>query len=576
MKKREIFIKLLSSIILIIIAYTYILPSISLGADIKQELKTGIDNFPDSYQEKLKKLKELHPNWNFQAYYTGIDWNELIKNETGEVLHKRSVVPSDSPDLWKCNMCEDDKGWTCASKEIVEYFIDPRNFLNEVNIFQFEELSFNKDIHTSEGVQIAVKNTFLDNSITYYDEEKKQNVTRTYTDIIMEVAQKTNISPFHIKSKIIQEVGAQGSPSVSGTYPGYENYYNFFNYGSHDTGDPIVNGLSFAKEKGWNNPYKAILGGAELIGTTYVNQGQNTSYFFKYDVVGDKILKVNETSTISDSSLYAHQYMTNIMDPYSQSSSVYNAYVKNGNIDATLNFIIPVYENMEECYKKPTKYTIKDGELYYADIIKETGARDDVKFDSPVVYSIQKDEIVIMINRKCVFSDGIYWDLVMLENGWNVYVESSDMKPYRSDEMEKQDETVIIDEERNTITVTPPVEMKKVIDELKISNYSIIDSSGKEVTGDNKKVCTGYKLNILKEDNKTLKKEYTLIKVGDVNGDGNLLATDSLAILKHSIEERKLEEVYLEAADVRKDGKINSVDALLVLKYSLGKVSINI
>ena len=79
------------------------------------------------------------------------------------------------------------------------------------------------------------------------------------------IAEKTNISPFHIKAKIIQEVGAQGSSSVSGTYPGYENYYNFFNYGAHDTGDPIANGLSFAKEKGWNTPYKAILGGAELI-----------------------------------------------------------------------------------------------------------------------------------------------------------------------------------------------------------------------------------------------------------------------------------------------------------------------
>ncbi len=436
----------------------------------------------------------------------------MIKNETGEVLHRRSVVPSYSPDLWKCNTCGESNGWSCASKEIVEYFIDPRNFLNEVNIFQFEELSFNTEIHTLEGVQISIKNTFLNNSVTYYDDEKKQNVTRTYADIIMEVAQKTNISPFHIKSKIVQEVGSQGSPSVSGTYPGYENYYNFFNYGTHDTGDPIANGLSFAKEKGWDNPYKAILGGAELIGTTYINQGQNTSYFFKYDVVGDKILKTGETNTVNDASFYSHKYMTNIMDPYSQSSSVYNTYVQNGNIYATLNFIIPVYENMEECYKKPTKYTIQDGELYYADVIKETGARDDVKFDSPVVYSIQKDEIVVMINRKCDFSDGIYWDRVMLENGWNVYVESDDMKPYKSDKMEKQEETVLIDETNKTITVTPSVEIGKVIEELEISNYKIVDSSVKEISKENKTVCTGCKLNVLKEDNKTVEKNIYINK----------------------------------------------------------------
>lgn len=98
----------------------------------------------------------------------------MIKNETGEVLHRRSVVPSYSPDLWKCNTCGESNGWSCASKEIVEYFIDPRNFLNEVNIFQFEELSFNTEIHTLEGVQISIKNTFLNNSVTYYDDEKNK------------------------------------------------------------------------------------------------------------------------------------------------------------------------------------------------------------------------------------------------------------------------------------------------------------------------------------------------------------------------------------------------------------------
>ena len=268
--------------------------------------------------------------------------------------------------------------------------------------------------------------------------------------------------------------------------------------------------------------------------------------------------------------------MTNIMDPYSQSSSVYNTYVQNGNIDATLNFIIPVYENMGEYYKKPTKYTTQDGELYYADVIKQTGARDYTTFDSPVVYSVQKDEIVVMINRECVFSEGIYWDRVMLENGWNVYVESEDFKPCKGKEIEKQEETVLIEETNKTITVTPPVEIGKVIEKLKISNYNILYSSGKEVPKDNKTLCTGYKLNVLKEDNKTVEKTYTLIKVGDVNGDGKLLATDSLAILKHSIDEIKLEGVYLQAADVRKDGKILAVDALLVLKNSLGKVSINI
>lgn len=210
MKKRKTHIKIGISIFILTILLINLFPIKALAASsVTQQLKSGIDNFPDTYKSYLTKLKELHPNWNFEAYYTGIDWNELIKSETGATLHTRSVVPSNKPSSWLCSQCDNIRGWTCASDDAVKYFIDPRNFLNEVNIFQFEELSFNKNIHTLASVQNSVKNTFLKNSVTYYDEDKKQNVTKSYSQIILEVAETTNISPFHIKSKIIQEVGSR-------------------------------------------------------------------------------------------------------------------------------------------------------------------------------------------------------------------------------------------------------------------------------------------------------------------------------------------------------------------------------
>lgn len=212
MKKVAICIKVL--IITIIILAMFFINFIQypvLATDttkVTQQIKTGIDNFPKSYQTYLNELKELHPNWNFEAYYTGINWNELIKAQTGETLHTRSVVPSTKPESWFCKDCGDIRGWTCASSAAVKYFIDPRNFLNEVNIFQFEELSFNEKVHTLESIEKSVKNTFLKNSVTYYDEKTQKNVTKTYSQIILEVAKETNMSPFHIKSKIIQEVGS--------------------------------------------------------------------------------------------------------------------------------------------------------------------------------------------------------------------------------------------------------------------------------------------------------------------------------------------------------------------------------
>lgn len=562
-------VKIFAIFLILLIVLTYVFPSISFGVTVTQEIKTGIEQFPKEYQEKLLELKKLHPNWNFQAYYTGIDWNELIKNETGAVLHKRNVVPSSYSNLWKCDTCTNDKGWTCASEGIVKYFIDPRNFLNEVNIFQFEELSFNEEIHTLESVKTSVKNTFLENSVTYYDEENKENVTRLYSEIILEAAKKTNISPFHIKSKIIQEVGAKGSASVSGTYKGYENYYNFFNYGASDKGDPIINGLEFAKSKGWNNPYKAILGGVELIGNSYIGQGQNTSYFFKFDVVGDKILKAGEPAcTVSDTSFYRHQYMTNVMDPYSQSSSVYNTYAQNGNLDANLNFIIPVYENMGNTLnKKPSKYTNEDGDLYYANVNNSTGIRDNPKFDSPITYYLQKDEIVVMVSRKCILSDGVYWDIVMLENGWNVYVQSEHVALYSKMKETENNVELKIDDKVKTIKVIPTVDINNILNQLKVTNYSITDLSNKVLDKEKEIIATGYKFNILKEDNKTIEKTYTLIKIGDVNGDGKITASDYVLIKNYIMENKKLTESGMQGADVNNDSKITSGDYVRIKNY---------
>lgn len=353
-----------------------------------------------------------------------------------------------------------------------------------------------------------------------------------------------------------------GSASISGTYPGYEGLYNFFNYGANDTGDPIANGLEFAREKGWTNPYKSILGGAQLIGTSYINAGQNTSYFFKFDVVGDSILKTRDgKKNVSISSFYGHQYMTNIMDPYSQSSSVYNMYAANGNLNAKLNFIIPIYENMPSITTMPTRFTQKDGDLYLAN--SSLDVRDYTDYTSPSVYTLLKGEVVRMIGRKTKTAEGVEWDRVELENGWNCWVESSGLTSYITGKTEK----VQVDKANLEIKVTPTATVDNILNQLNTKDYSMLDAKGNIIKKENEKIVTGYKI-------KVQDKTYTLIKLGDVNGDGKVLAVDALAILKHSIGKIKLEGAYLKAADVKKDGKILATDALTVLKHSIGSTTI--
>ena len=335
--------------IILLIAILVISNIANAASSYYQYVKSGINQFPDSYKWRLQELANKYPNWNFQAYYTGISWDELIQNERDESVH-RNRVTNNAPKSWKHECGYVDNGWACASDAIVKYYIDPRNFLNETQIFQFVESSYNDKIQTVEAIKNSVKGTFLDSTITCKD-LNNNIVTMSYAEIIVQAAKESNISAFYIKSKIIQEVGNWGSGSVSGNYPGYEGYYNFYNFGAYDIGDPIANGLEYAKQKGWDSQYKAIVDGAKLIGKNYIEAGQNTAYFNKWDVVGTKILKDGESQWVNKSDMFWHQYMTNIQDPTSQSYSNYKLY--SNSLQSKITFIIPVYDNMPDSNLMP-------------------------------------------------------------------------------------------------------------------------------------------------------------------------------------------------------------------------------
>ena len=88
----------------------------------------------------------------------------------------------------------------------------------------------------------------------------------SYVDTIMQAAKYAKVSPYHLASRLRQEMGTQGSPLAFGTYPGYEGYFNFYNIGAYaHSGRPArENGARYAMQSGsylrpWTNPYKACL-----------------------------------------------------------------------------------------------------------------------------------------------------------------------------------------------------------------------------------------------------------------------------------------------------------------------------
>ena len=437
--KKIIYITLILVMLLNIVMGVVIKNEVYGASTYTQYIKSGIDEFPDSYKEYLKKLSEQHPNWNFEAYYTGISWDELVDNEV-KIGKNRVIASADSK--WINSSGSVESGYACASDSIINYYMDPRNFLkNDVSIFQFLEMTYTGTTQNIDGVKSILNGTFMDKSI-----EIEGIGEISYAEIIMKAASESKMSPYSIAIKILQEVGRDGkSNSITGTAPGYEGYYNFFNYGAYDTGNAVTNGLIYAKNHGWSNQYIAIVNGAKLLANDYMLAGQNTAYFYKWDVVGEVILEKGNTVTISSNVCFNHQYMTNIQDPTSQASSLYNTYLDNGILDAKLNFIIPVYENMSGLNKLPTSLTTNDGALYYS-VGTGVYVRSGPGTDYNSVGMINTlDEVVAVLERECsVDSSGRKWDKIKTGNGIIGYAASQYLKSCEIIDEEKAIGTAVV------------------------------------------------------------------------------------------------------------------------------------
>lgn len=309
------------------------------GAQAAQNVEQELYQFPAGYREKLRQLKEKHPLWTFVPMQTGLDWNTVIAKE---MEGSRSLVHSTCADWMKQGVYDDTNTWYFATAAAVRHFMDPRNWLVEDHIFQFELLTYNAQYHTEAALEKFLDATFMK---SVKDESGKDTAlapgtVMTYAHIIWAIGAEEirQVSPFHLAARIVQEQGWKGeSPLISGTYPGYEGYYNYFNVGAvGSTRQAVIeSGLKYAKEHDWKGAYYSILGGANVISANYIRQGQDTLYLQKFSV----------NSNYPDK-LYWHQYMQNLSAPSNEGKITRNLYRDAGSLDNTFVFKIPIFKNM--------------------------------------------------------------------------------------------------------------------------------------------------------------------------------------------------------------------------------------
>ena len=148
----------------------YVRLPVSYTTDSDFEAKLSAEGFPESYKNGLRQLHAQYPNWVFKAKKTGLDWNTVIENEA---LLGRNLVSSGSISSWKSVESGaynwdnstwtgfDGSNWVAASEDIIRYYMDPRNFLDDTYVFQFLSHEYSSSTQTRDGLVKMVGGSFL-------------------------------------------------------------------------------------------------------------------------------------------------------------------------------------------------------------------------------------------------------------------------------------------------------------------------------------------------------------------------------------------------------------------------------
>ncbi len=323
--------------------------------------------FPESYRGALRTLHEKYPNWKFTADAISLTFDEAVKREQVSSLVTYKVVSKSSKKSWLSmekgaydwsakKYVAYDTNWYVASREVIKYYMDPRNFLNADQIYAYMNLMYDANSQTEEGLAKIIRGTFLEKG---YTDPKDTAYGGSYAKVIMAAAQQNKISPYVLAATILQEQGSKGESSlISGTYSGYQGYYNFFNiqtYGNTDDAK-IKQGLGYAKEKGWNTRSASIIGGAAFCSNNYVSAGQNTYFYMNYNIKNPDRLW--------------HQYATAVHNANSSAQQVAKNYKDLTN--AEIDFMIPVYKSIPATAAVLPAQTDKQNN-YYFDTVQIAG-----------------------------------------------------------------------------------------------------------------------------------------------------------------------------------------------------------
>ena len=238
------------------------------------------------------------------------------------------------------------------------------------------------------------------------------------------------------------------------------------------------------------------------------------------------------------------------------------AYNGMGMLNSSLNFIIPVYENMPMYpVQRPSILDsdyISENKKVIADVETYMNIRTGPSTSYEVLSTVTRNDVMTRIG-KGIQKDEV-WDKVILQNGILGYAFSPYLKEYTEPDNDvgvgvpdnpipESEDTVINIEEKviiinkelrvieNEISGIKPKEttanyiMSKITADFELTIYNSKD----EIIEGEEKIGTGSRLVFTNEAGDVIE-EFTFIMYGDVNGDGVVNTLDALVIQRHILE----------------------------------------
>ena len=531
------------------------------------ELKTK--GFNDTYCPYLSYLHSKHPNWKFEPVNINVSFSDIVKGEEG----KNYIQLTTYRDIYtSSNVVREGKNYYTSNNTVNAYLLDPRNYLNEKSIFIFEYLGY--DPNTEDE-------TIIRNTVTAIAGD---SFLKNYIENYISAGKEYMVSPVHLISRSVQE-GASDSTyvAVNGTATftcegvTRSGYYNFYNIGANKS---VYDGLCFASKgtsylRPWTTRELAIKGGAQFIASGYINKGQNTLYFEKF-----------QTNPNAQTSMYTHQYMTYIFAPYAEAHNIKQKLEKANALDNEYTFNIPVYTNMPyETYQ----VTLLDNNNFINNL--RIDGRTISGFDKDVLeYVVPVQDTLTSVNisadvsvTSTVEGDGnIILDKEITEVNIKVTAENGEYRIYKV-YIKKVSDTTKVEDIINNIGVKNNNSYlfdlnvsetgRSLINKIKnVSPNASATVYNIDGSINNGSISTGNFVTI--ETPVSGKITYTLSVHGDLNGKDGVTIVDLLRLQKYLLGKVNLDGVEKYGADVNGDGSVTIVDLLRLQKYLLGKVEL--